>query len=178
MPNYRIIKYNPANVDKNNNIISDEWISFSDIGKKMDNTVLTFEAYKKIEKAYIDTILNLMNYNGITELTIKGIEKYDENIEWNSDDDFSSKEAVELFKRLENGMTITAGTLEKVCKLILREYFWCKLEYKDIFYVHFGFDYYMYIGCQNVSRDFSKEVRDRGIYADEFESPYISLTLE
>ena len=173
MKNFRIIKYNPRNVDENNNIISDEWTSFSDIGEKMGNVVITFEDYKKIENAYIDTIIDLMKYNGISELTIKRIEKYDQNIEWNAGDDFNVKEAVELYKRLRNGLTIKTDTLVKVCKLILREHVWCKLEYKEIFYVHFGWDYYMYIGCQNIGCDFKREVRNRGIYADEFESPYL-----
>jgi len=36
--------------------------------------------------------------------------------------------------------------LADVCRLVLREILWCKLESPNGFYIHFGYDYYMYFG--------------------------------
>lgn len=172
MLNYRISKYNPSNSHEDYYFYNDEWSSFQDVGEKMDSIVLTLDEYKKVETAYIDTIIDLMDSNGISNLTINEIEKNNQNIELKIEDELSADEVENLFKNLRNGLTIEKDTVKKVCRLILRGYLWCKLEYKKNFYLHFGYDYYMYVGIPNDGRDNMSEVRNRGLYINEMKSPY------
>ena len=61
MLNYRISKYNPSNSYENYHFYNYECSSFQDVGEKMDSVVLTLDEYKKVETAYIDTIIDLMD---------------------------------------------------------------------------------------------------------------------
>ena len=172
MLNYRISKYNPSNSYENYHFYNDEWSSFQDVGEKMDSVVLTLDEYKKVETAYIDTIIDLMDSNGISNLTINEIVKNKQDIELKIEDEISANEVEALYKELRNGLTIEKDTIEKVCRLILRGYLWCKLEYKKNFYLHFGYDYYMYVGFPNCDSGIMSEVRNRGLYFNEMKSPY------
>jgi len=49
---------------------------------------------------------------------------------------------------------------------------WCKLVSND-FEIHFGYDYYMYVVCDNDIQS-SFENFPKGIFAEPFESPYSS----
>lgn len=59
-----------------------------------------------------------------------------------------------------------------VSKLILREYLWCKLISKYKMFVHFGYDYYMYIGSRSQCKDTLRKIKDSGLFVEDFESPY------
>ncbi len=65
----------------------------------------------------------------------------------------------------------TKKKIENIARLILRSYFWCILRSEDIF-VHFGYDYYMYIGCKKKCCDVIKTIEKTGLFVEPFESPY------
>jgi hypothetical protein len=54
--------------------------------------------------------------------------------------------AVVLVLDLKQGAVLGLGDIERICRLNLREALWCKLEDEGGQFVHFGWDYYMYIG--------------------------------
>ena len=151
MTEYRITKYNPANrVD--GAYMTDEWTSFSDIGKVFDGTILTQDAYLKIEQAYIDCCIELIEKSKISKLYIKQAEYYTENICF----------PASISSTQEIRQVITA---------CLREQCWLKLTAKD-FFIHFGYDYYMYIGSVLPSNSVAEIAAWHGLYCEQYPSPY------
>ena len=151
MTEYRITKYNPANrID--GVYMSDEWTSFSDIGKAFDGTILSQDAYLKTEKAYIDCCIELIEKAKISKLHIKQAEYYTENIRFPSS----------ISNTQEIRQVITA---------CLREQCWLKLVAKD-FFIHFGYDYYMYVGSVLSKETVAETATKFGLFCEETPSPY------
>ncbi len=137
--NWRITKYNPAFRDNRGAYLKDEWTSVSDVGKPFDGGVLTFEEYHKIEDAYVSTALSYVLEAGLDELTITYLETHrvsEARAEDSLDIAFNPKLA-------RKGIVLSGEALADVCRLVLREIFWCKLESDNGFYIHFGYDYYI-----------------------------------
>ncbi len=59
-----------------------------------------------------------------------------------------------------------------IVQCILRNKFWCKLEYDDTMYVHFGWDYYMYISASKSCPSTIKKIEEMGLFVEKFRSPY------
>ena len=148
---YRITKYNPTN-RINDVYMADEWTSFSDIGKVFGGTILSQSAYLKTEQAYIDCCINLIEKAKIAKLYIKQAEYYTENVRFPST----------IFNTQEIRQVITA---------CLREQCWLKLTSKD-FFIHFGYDYYMYIGSSLPSESVIETAMHHGLYCEQYTSPH------
>ncbi|MFD1169946.1 hypothetical protein [Oceanobacillus caeni] len=56
--------------------------------------------------------------------------------------------------------------------LTLRNIIWCKLGYKNQFFVHFGYDYYMYIGASRQCTKAINAVTRSGLFVEKFDTPY------
>ena len=65
--------------------MSDEWTSFSDIGKVFDGTILSQDAYLETEKAYIDCYIELIEKAKNSKLHIRQAEYCDDFIYQNDD---------------------------------------------------------------------------------------------
>jgi len=169
MYHWRITKYNPAFRDERGAYLKDEWTGVSDVGKSFDGNVLTFEEYLKIENAYVSTALSFVSEAGLDALTITYLETYGVS-EARPEDlrgiDFDPKVA-------RRGLPLSGETLGNICRLVLREILWCKLESENGFYIHFGYDYYMYVGSPVLSQKSIAYGRQRGLFVEEMESPYL-----
>ena len=148
---YRITKYNPAN-RINDVYMADEWTSFRDIGKVFGGTILSQSAYLKTEQAYIDCCINLIEKAEITKLYTKQAEYYTENV------------------RLPSSIS-NMQEIRQVITACLREQCWLKLVAKD-FFVHFGYDYYMYIGTKLSNETVAEIAKKYGLFCEEHPSPY------
>jgi hypothetical protein len=73
---------------------------------------------------------------------------------------------------LKEGQIIYISDLNTVIQAVLRDEYWCKLESNDIF-VHFGFDFYMYLGSNDDSSEALHEIKLSGLYVELYESPYL-----
>lgn len=142
MYSYKITKYYSKNkIDH----IYDEWTSIYDIGKEYGEKIFLYEEYIKTEDKYIETILSFVNLNKIKYMTIEGLEKnaldkivydeYDLQIEG-------------LISNIQNKQKIDIDNIGLLARAILREKIWAKLYNSDKLYIHFGYDYYMYIGSK------------------------------
>ena len=151
MGEYRITKYNPANRD-NGIYTVDEWTSFSDIGSVFNGTKLTEDIYLKTEKAYIDCCIELINREHISNLSLENLECYKDNIT------FPTK-------------VFDAEQIRQVITACLREQCWFKLVGKD-FFIHFGWDYYMYVGTSLPNVIVEQVATRYGLYCEIFDSPY------
>ena len=151
MREYRITKYNPIN--RVEGIYSiEEWTSVSDIGKIFANGVLTYEEYEKTENAYIDCCIELIKESAISQLWIYDAEFYDKDI------CFSQS----VFKESDIRLLI---------KYCLQEKCWAKLKAKN-FFIHFGYDYYMYVGTGLPVELVNKIAKKHGLFCEIHRSPH------
>ena len=158
---FRITKYDPRHRDASGHYLRDEWTSYSDIGESRAGTVLTFETYLQGEDAYLDAIAAMMRCAAIESVTVAALE-------------LRRKQREELgeFRELGDGSVLDVVATRAVATFVLREVLWCKLLGPAGFYIHFGWDYYMYIGGTFRSRLPAL----RGLYIEPFASPYHGAT--
>ena len=154
---YRVTKYDPKN-RVNGVYTKDEWISMYDVGKTYDGKLFTFKDYLKVEKSYLDVIEQVMQ-----ELDIKTIEV---------------RQGERIFSALNNSAVNSREEVLMMAKGVLREDFWCKLEAEN-FFVHFGYDFYMYIGADIDDEKMRKIAEENGLFAERInESPYLRIPEE
>ncbi len=173
----RVTKYNPIYRDQNGYFTREEWISFYDIGKVFGEKLLDIFQYIEVENSYINSVIATMEKNNVQELRVVGLEKRFELDELKEEiinyKDYYSDEMLKFFKQIKDGDVLTIREIVMLCRLILREHIWCKLESMPNMYVHFGYDFYMYIGCASNYEDTKSLIEKTGLFAESFESPYL-----
>lgn len=165
---YRITKYNPSYRNREGVYIHDDWSSISEIGKVFNNNSLSFESYKTCEDAYVKAINLIIDTNKITNLQVEGFEKgyiigYP---------DMKECDIQVFFNKVKNGICIGKQEIELISRLTLREMMWCKLTNEQL-YVHFGYDYYMYVGSVKELTNEVNMIQDHGLFVEKFASPYL-----
>lgn len=165
---WRITKYDPKKRNTQGWFLEDTWISYGDIGSLYQGEVLTYDEYVRVENLYVDAILQFMKCLNISYLQIKDLENSD-RINFDS---FADKAEVMFVNTIKENDFLSSEQVAIAAKLILREYFWCKLISKHNMFVHFGYDYYMFIGSRLECKDAVQKIRQSGLYVESFESPY------
>ncbi|GGG05907.1 hypothetical protein GCM10010912_58200 [Paenibacillus albidus] len=168
---WRITKYNPAN-RINGVYTKQEWTSIGDIEKVYPDGEFLIEHYLHTESLYIMAITSIMKEMKINSLQVTSFEKYDFGLLEDRFRFIYSDEIIELYSNIKNGDFVSGNELELLCKLILREKLWCKLQSSSMF-VHFGFDYYMYIGSRLECSDSLELISNSGLFIEPFQSPYL-----
>ncbi|CAM4236451.1 MAG: hypothetical protein E7L01_27250 [Paenibacillus macerans] len=166
---WRITKYDPAYRDYEGNFKKEEWTSFSDIGRVFGGKQFTITEYLSIESKYISAVTILMDYMNVSSLEISNLEKFEDSIVQNQ---YVTRNMVEMFTTIKDGDKFNVTNIPDLCKLILREHSWGKLSTSSMF-VHFGYDFYMYIGLQKECRLGLNEIRESGLFIEAFTSPYL-----
>jgi hypothetical protein len=154
MNQYRITKYNPKFRDSSGAYMKPDWTSMSDIGSSFDGVTLKREEYLVTESAYIDSVMSFISEDRIPALRAVGVENHRKAI--------APKE----------GHLFSAADLPEIIRSILREEFWCRLEADDRF-IHFGYDYYIYIGVKNRCETSIQSAHSKGLFVEPFTSPYL-----
>ena len=160
MLQYRISKFDPSFRDAEGRYTRDEWIMAGQIGKSFDGVVLTLQEYQRVEAAYVNVALGLLRESGLASLTVRGLE---------------NPHAQPI--ALGEGSTLGLEQLAEVIRRLLREDFWCRLEGADGF-LHFGWDYYMYLGVPYPCPKSRELARRSGLFVEELPSPYFDLRAE
>ena len=60
-----------------------------------------------------------------------------------------------------------------IIQAILRNKLGCKLEFDNTMYVHFGWDYYMFISSAKACQSAIKKIEEIGLFVEPFVSPYL-----
>lgn len=152
MKSYRITKYDPVYRENTGGYTKNEWTSFADIGDSFDGEVLTEMEYQKVETRYLDVIKSVFAESQQKEVVIIHLDNY-KKLPW------KNKQKINLLE---------VETFSRDC---LREQCWGKLKGRR-FFVHFGYDYYMYIGTDLPKEKVEKIARDNNLFCEEFSSPY------
>jgi hypothetical protein len=173
MNSWRITKYNPVFRNKDGIYKKETWTSISDIGQLFEDQIFTVAEYLQTENAYINTILAFMNYLGISILKVVDLEVNSQGFEeyLQKYPELYTDELTILFNSIKEGMELSITKNVNLIRLILREHLWCKLECEKMF-VHFGYDYYMYIGTKNKCEDVLKQIEHMNLFVEKYESPY------
>lgn len=170
MKHYRVTKYNPINRDQNGRYIKDEWISVGEIGRIYDGVVLTNNEYLRVEQLYVNAIIEIMNCNDISRLKIGYLERYGKANQILK----PNKNMKRLYRRVRNDCYIDIYDIPDYAKMNLRAILWCRLENTEKMYVHFGYDYYMYIGSGIECENSIEKIRSSGLFVEAYTSPYLT----
>ena len=175
MPNkinyqWRITKYNPVFRDEDGYYtLKEEWTCPSEIGKIIDEKEFTLDDYLRVEAAYVNTVMTFLSECGLSTLRILQLSRIDISKEDKSSTLYETEFDV---LDLQEDKEVSQNEIRTICKMILRNFVGCQFYSKNNFFVHFGWDYYMYIGS-NVKCPLSiKFARDNGLFAEETRSPY------
>ena len=112
------------------------------------------QEYSRVEDAYISVALAFLNEAGLTAMKVEGLE--------------NNRQQPLAFNQ---GTVLRVEQLGEIIRRILREEFWCRLQGDNAF-VHFGWDFYMYIGVPHPCSVVERKASDLGLYVEEFVSPY------
>jgi hypothetical protein len=149
MYEYQVTKYDPAFRDENGKYTREDWISFVQVGE-----LVSFDEYARVERAYIEIALAFLQEANVGELQVRGLED-------------SKKMSASLIE----GKQLNLQELESAFRSVLREEVWCRFEGKSAF-VHFGWDYYMYLGVSDDCLGSRSMANKAGLFVEEFQSPY------
>lgn len=167
---WRVTKYNPDLRDENGYYtLQEEWTCPSEIGKVFEGRVFTLEDYLYAEAAYINAIVHFMFDSGINTLRILQLIKLDIS--------YSDKSSI-LYEndfdqiKLEEDLIVSEKEIRTIAKMVLRNFIGCSFYSKERFFVHFGWDYYMYIGSYEECLSAIKNAENEGLFVEDFKSPY------
>ncbi len=164
---YRITKYNPLFRDDLGSYQKNEWTSYSDVDKTFDNQILSYTEYLQVENAYINAIELFIEFLNVDSFTIIGLEKND--VPQKSNEPFSS-EMLKVYSVIKNNKFFDKTTIPTIARLCLRNNIWCRLE-SDKMFIHFGYDYYMYIGSKNEPNNLILEkIKKSGLFVEQLKS--------
>ncbi len=154
MRQFRVTKYNPAHRDALGRFSGDDWTCFSQVGTSVRGVRLTLQAYEGVERAYIQSAQAFLQESGVRSLTARGVENAR-----------ASPEAP------REGEVLAMDALAKAMQHVLRNEYWCRFEAPSAF-VHFGWDFYMYVGVPQPCEAASVFATTRGLFVEAFDSPY------
>jgi|SRR3990172_864955 len=160
---WRITKYDPKCRDNRGAYLRNEWTFYYDLGKSFDGKEFRINEYLKIENAYIHAIVLFMECLNVNSLKITDLEQSGIRPE--------KILAMGGFDCITNNGYVAKDQIAALVKLILRNVIWCKLESNGM-YVHFAYDYYMYIGSEKLCESALKKIERMELYVEKYESPY------
>lgn len=168
--NYRITKYDPKKRnEKGHYLDNSEWTSISDVGNPKYHNV-SFEEYEKTEKAYIESIRLILDEKKIKTLKIDGLELNNNSSDFQSFRKDGRLKNIEVnfnneISNLKNGMNLNLDEIQKISQLILREIIWLNFLGSD-FKITFGYDYYMYFECSELTNITIKRIQNLGLFIE------------
>jgi hypothetical protein len=149
MNEYRITKYDPRHRDLSGAYLRDEWTSYSDVGRRVP-----LEEYLATEDRYVETAVAFLRAAGVTSLEARGVENH------------RGAAAAPA-----EGAILAPPEWAIAFRSVLREKWWCRFE-SDAGFVHFGYDYYMYVGVSRREVVAEHAALSRGLFVEPFASPY------
>lgn len=152
---YRITKYSPQSRGDDGVFLKNEWTSISDIGRMFDGHLLTYEEYMHVEKKYVECVSELCKKCNVLSLRAVQVEDHRDIPHW------------------KNGQDIDMSQLNDIIVDCLRENCWCKLQANE-FFIHFGYDFYMYVGCAMGYQHVKKIAQNYELHAENYPSPYLA----
>lgn len=172
MKQFRITKYNPGFRNNRGHYMYDHWTEISDVGKTLEGELVTKEMYFTAEADYINAIIQVLFENKVTHLRLVAFDKklwkyclLENKDKWYHRTEF---ESFDLFEDKK----VYIDELETVLQMLFRGYGFHHLEIKDKCFIHLGYDMYLYIGVDNLSKKLRDKLNKTSIFIEDFTSPY------
>lgn len=166
--NYRISKYNPDLRTPTGSFLNDDWTSYSDI--VVPGNAESYAKYKQVEDSYLYYLDVIMRANRIASCYVDSIEGPNISLMKNRGNELGSS----ISEEIVDGQLITSNKVLFLARLVLREIIWCRFQSNHI-YIHFGYDYYMYIGGVLIDEETIRIAKEKGVYIEVFDSPYVDI---
>ncbi|MFJ7665460.1 hypothetical protein ACIQXI_00045 [Lysinibacillus sp. NPDC097195] len=167
---WRITKYNPDFRNNEGHYTKDvEWTSPSHIGKTIDGEIFTVENYIEVETAYIATIMKFLHVNDIKSLTMINTTYIDVGLDSALYNQLYDEKFDNL--HLKEDQEVTIDQIPLIAKMVLRGFLFCHFIAAD-FFVHFGDDYYMFIGTNHYQEEPLQFAREHHLFVEEMISPF------
>ena len=178
MHQYRITKYDPGNRDENGAYLVDDWTCASDIGRKFQGKELTTADYLRMEDKYIRAMLNFFDASGLPHLRVTCLEKRfaGESIAQIKTTQLELCDPAIVNMVLQEDQQAARNEVELICRMVLRNIIWCKLEFAGQFFVHFGWDFYMYIGMASDLSGAAEQTAADDLFVESLTSPHGRLS--
>lgn len=171
---YRITKYDQSQRNERGAYIGPSaWTCYSDVGETFDGEVLTIEECVRAESAYIAAAIKLFEESGLPYLRLTRVEAH----EWQKEEMRTEgyplyDPAFETIEFTEDAIVLPKDMLT-VLQMIFRGFAWGALEWRDNFYIHIDWDFYMYVGSHKAAADHDDTSRSTDLYIENnFPSPY------
>ncbi|MEI2367268.1 DUF7683 domain-containing protein [Niallia circulans] len=167
---WRVTKYNPAFRDENGYFtLTEEWTSPTQIGEIINGKKFTLDENLQVENAYVEAVMKFLEESGVHSLRILNATK-----QGISEEDLTASLYEDAFDQLvlQEDMRVERKEIRLICKMVLRNFLGSQLYAKDKFFVHFGWDYYMYIGSYVNCPSAIDYATSNGLFVETFQSPY------
>lgn len=155
---YRVTKYDPALRDLDGSFRKETWTASSDIGRRFGGAQLLETEYLRVEQAYLFAVETFLHAAKIEKLSLRGLEY---------------GVGGKMPKHFQSGAPLSLAQCVEFARLALRGQAWGKLVEPGRAFVHFGWDYYMYIGLPARCATAISEVQGKGLFVEAFRSPYL-----
>jgi hypothetical protein len=152
---YRLTKYDPKNRNELGHYLVDEWTSVSDVGKSFNGSVLTQHQYEAAENAYLLAIRQFAQESGVSAFRIQKLEMFGDQFDYRLGQELSVDDSIQI------------------ARLALREELWCQLHSPRRAYIHFGYDYYVYLAVPKHCPQAITNAHSLGLFVEPFLSPYL-----
>jgi hypothetical protein len=153
MIEYRVTKYDRASRDARDAYTKQEWTSVTDIGRAFAGVVLT---------------------DGRISTCRTSLPRLGPRVPSRGRSEFTDSGGLENHKGLAlefgEGSVLPVEQVGDLIRRILRGAFWCRLKGQGGF-VHFGWDYYMYIGVPHRCLEAEQLAEELGLYPEELPHP-------
>jgi len=155
---YRVTKYDPRLRDEQGRYTRVEWTFFAQVGKRVAGRKVTMQQYLKTERTYLTVLEAFLKEADVSALDLRDLEITSRNRMQHS----------VWYRRRE----LTVPLAIKFSRLALRERVWGRLIAPRRAYVHFGWDYYMYVGLSRPTPIAIDTATALGLYIETHSSPY------
>ena len=126
---FRLTKYLPEVRGDSGAFLGDDWTSISDIGRRFGGRTLTLTEYLRVESRHVVAVASFMEESGVESVTVADAER-----------------GALPGLPLRDGLVLSPLQALDVVRHELREEAWCRLQDPGRFFVHVGYDYYVFIG--------------------------------
>ena len=164
---WRVTKYNPLHREDgaNSPYTVDTWTQVEDL----QESKVSVEEYKKVEDSYVNACMLFAKDTGLDTVKV---------VDFINDMDSSEvliEHKLDLPDRRDELEEIPVEELADLVRKNLRGILYCKIEGENSFYIHFGYDFYMYIGSEFSCESAINLVEESGLFVEKFVSPYLDI---
>ncbi len=167
MKKYSITKYERRNITG-----QEEWTAISDIGKAYNGIILSVQAYKKVEDAYVNAILEIMEYMHIEYLWIKNVFRWKDlkkDIQVHKElKGLYTDAMLKIYEEVQEGQRLDREHVSDLIRLELREDIGGFLYMPYRLKVFIGYDYLMGVHTSMALENLFERITKLGLNIYQF----------